>query len=135
MKLNLFTIEGDSIIVILALNHPSMVQEWQFEHIISNSIYILHASPLWKARKVLQKCKLLRLTCGILSRGKSFVRLHSHHILSPPPSLSISICSGKDQPPLLSSLMGLFCTLFVVICFMKQFVLKKEQKFTRKIIY
>ena len=52
LKLNSFSIEGDSLIVILALQAPFPVHNWQIERVIANSINIIPASCSWEARKI-----------------------------------------------------------------------------------
>jgi hypothetical protein len=52
LKLNSFSIEGDSLIVISALQAPSPVHNWQIERVIADSINIIPASCSWEARKI-----------------------------------------------------------------------------------
>jgi hypothetical protein len=44
LKLQNFTIERDSCVVIMALQHPSIVQDWKITDIISDSISFIPAS-------------------------------------------------------------------------------------------
>jgi hypothetical protein len=44
LKLNSFSIEGDSLIVISALQAPSPVHNWQIQRVIANSLNTIHAS-------------------------------------------------------------------------------------------
>ena len=44
LKLQNFTIEGDSRVVIMALQHPSIVQDWKIADIISHFISLIPAS-------------------------------------------------------------------------------------------
>jgi predicted proteasome-type protease len=52
MKLKNFTLEGDSLVVISALQNLSITQDWHIESIIANTMLLLSASSLWNARKV-----------------------------------------------------------------------------------
>jgi hypothetical protein len=47
LQLKNFTIEGDSLTIITALQHPSISHNWSIEKIISDSISILPASLNW----------------------------------------------------------------------------------------
>jgi hypothetical protein len=47
-----FTLEGDSHIVIIALQNPTIIQDWKIADISSNSISTISTSYSWKARKV-----------------------------------------------------------------------------------
>jgi hypothetical protein len=47
-----FVIKGDSSTVIYALQNPSIVLDWQLDHIICNIFSLIPASSTWKTRKV-----------------------------------------------------------------------------------
>lgn len=52
LKLKNFTLEGESLVVIMALQHPSIVQYWQIEKVIVDSISLIIAFSIWPARKI-----------------------------------------------------------------------------------
>jgi hypothetical protein len=52
LKLKNFTIEGDSKVVIVALQDPSTIHHWTIERVIVDSIDTIPASSSWEARKV-----------------------------------------------------------------------------------
>ena len=49
-----FSLEGDSTIVISALNNPSLTLDWHIEYVIANALSMLVASSLWLANKIHQ---------------------------------------------------------------------------------
>jgi hypothetical protein len=52
LKLKSFILEGDSALVIMALQQPLIVQDWSIADIISDTLSIIPFSSSWKARKV-----------------------------------------------------------------------------------
>jgi hypothetical protein len=54
VSLNLrdFSLEGDSITVILALQDLSQILDWKIADLISDSVSIIPSSSIWKVRKV-----------------------------------------------------------------------------------
>jgi hypothetical protein len=52
LHLNRFIIEGDSQVVILALQQPTIVQDWRITDIIQNTLDIIPPNSYWSARKV-----------------------------------------------------------------------------------
>jgi hypothetical protein len=102
VSLNLahFVLEGDSAIVITALQDPFIILDWQLDHIICNIFSLIRVSSTWKARKVNRNENF----CAHYVANRAAVGFVSNGIpsLSSPP-LSIPICSRKDPPPSLPS--------------------------------
>jgi hypothetical protein len=51
-RLNRFILEGDSQVVILAFQQPTIVQDWRITDIIRNTLDSLPPNSSWSARKV-----------------------------------------------------------------------------------
>jgi hypothetical protein len=103
LNLSKFTIEGDSHIVIMALQHPSIVQDWRIESLISDTIASLPSSSSWQARKVNRSANFCAHHVAFWAAARS----HSGCIPTYfPPSPSSPICSGKDPPPSLAVNLG-----------------------------
>jgi hypothetical protein len=52
LHLENFFIEGDSSIVITALQNPYLVMDWHFDHVICNIFSLIPASSIWKVEKL-----------------------------------------------------------------------------------
>jgi hypothetical protein len=52
LHLNRFILEGDSQVVTLALQQPSIVQDWRITDIITNTLDSIPANASWSVRKV-----------------------------------------------------------------------------------
>jgi hypothetical protein len=52
LHLNHFVIEGDYQVVIIALQQPTIVQNWHITDIIQNALYIIPPDSSWLAQKV-----------------------------------------------------------------------------------
>jgi hypothetical protein len=52
LYLNRFIIEGDSQVVILALQQPTIIQDWRITDIIHNTLDLIPSNSYWSARKV-----------------------------------------------------------------------------------
>jgi hypothetical protein len=52
LHLNRFILEGDSQVVTLTLQHPSIVQDWRITDIITNTLDSIPADASWSVRKV-----------------------------------------------------------------------------------
>jgi hypothetical protein len=100
MNLKNFIIKGDSLVVITALPNPPFTQDWHIDSIIANTLTLLPAPSLWKAKKVNRSANF----CAHHVAFWATARVHSGCIPTYfPPSPSSPICSGKDPPPLLGS--------------------------------
>jgi hypothetical protein len=100
LHLGNFVIEGDSSIVITALQNPSIISDWQLDHVICDIFSLIPASSTWKARKVNRSANF----CAHYMAYRAVVRASSICIpfLSSPTS-SVPICSGKNPPTSLPS--------------------------------
>jgi hypothetical protein len=91
LRLNHFIIEGDSLIVILALQDPSFTQDWR----ISSTIESIPPDCSWSARKIDRSVKF----CAHYVVHWAVTKVTTSIIpISPPPIPSIRIVSGKDPP-------------------------------------
>jgi hypothetical protein len=52
MHLSNFIIEGDSLIVITALQFPALIIDWHIEKLILATIALLPPSSKWEAKKI-----------------------------------------------------------------------------------
>jgi hypothetical protein len=52
LQLKNFSLEGDSVVVILALNNQSITFDWHIEYVIANALSIIPISSLWLATKI-----------------------------------------------------------------------------------
>ena len=50
--LDKFILEGNSSIVVSALQNPTLVIDWHIEHMINDTISSFPASSLWEVRKI-----------------------------------------------------------------------------------
>jgi hypothetical protein len=89
LKLNFFSIEGDSLIVISALQAPTPVHNWQIERVIADSINIIPASCSWEAMKINRSANF----CAYHVVYWAAARVHSDciPIFSPPPPLLLVV--------------------------------------------
>jgi hypothetical protein len=81
LHLEKFVIEGDSSIVILALQNPSLGMDWHLEHVICNILSLIPASSIWKARKANKSANF----CTHYMVYRAVARVLSSCIPSPPP--------------------------------------------------
>jgi hypothetical protein len=51
LQLKIFCLEGDSLVVISALNNPSITLDWHIESLIAKALSMLLATSLWIAKK------------------------------------------------------------------------------------
>jgi hypothetical protein len=122
VSLNLrdFSLEGDSITVILALQDLSQILDWKIADLISDSVSIIPSSSIWKVRKVHRSANF----CAHHVAYWAAANVHSGCIptyFSPSPSFPI--CSGKDPPSFWFELWLYFC--FVLLM---KFYLQKKKK-------
>ena len=96
MKIDEFILEGDSSIVVSALQNPAHVLDWHIENVIIDTISSFSVSSLWEARKINRSANF----CAHYMAYRTMARVLPGCIpsLVSPPS-SIPICSGKDPPP------------------------------------
>ena len=52
LKLTKFSLEGDSTVVIDALNNPLISQDWHIDSVIASTLSLLPASSCWEAKKI-----------------------------------------------------------------------------------
>jgi hypothetical protein len=95
LKLNSFSIEGDSLIVISALQAPSLVHNWQIERVIADSMNTILASYSWKVRKINRSANFY--AHHVTHWAASRVHFGCIPIFFPPPPPST--CSGSSAPP------------------------------------
>jgi hypothetical protein len=101
-QLNRFIIEGDSQIVILALQNLALSQDWWISSLIFDSI----PTPFsWEVRKINRRTKF----CAHFAAHWTAARSFSGRIPIYPPRPFVPIVSGKD----LFSLVFPFGLLFV----------------------
>jgi len=98
LKLTLVIFEGDSQIVILALQNPSVAQDWRISPIIQNSIDTIPPHISWSARKVDRSANF----CAHYLARRAAAGVSFGSIPNYPPGLSprssIQIDNGKDPP-------------------------------------
>ncbi|XP_059451030.1 uncharacterized protein LOC132181816 [Corylus avellana] len=95
LNLKNFTIEGDSLIVISALQFPAIIRDWSIEKIILDSLSLLPPSSKWEAKKINRSANF----CAHHVAYWAAARVHSGCIpifspFSPPPAA----CSGLEPP-------------------------------------
>jgi hypothetical protein len=96
LNISKFILEGDSLIVIMALQHPSLVLDWKIENIIADSIAMIPPSSSWKARKVHRSANFCAHHVAYWAAARAHSGCIPTHL---PHSPSFPICSGKDPPP------------------------------------
>jgi hypothetical protein len=95
LKLENFTIKGDSLIVITALQHPSITQDWLIEKVIKDTLVLLRPSPTWVAKKINRSANF----CTHHVAYWAAARVHSGCIPTlSSSSLPPSFCSGLAPP-------------------------------------
>jgi hypothetical protein len=87
LQLKNFTIEGDSLTVITALQHPSISHNWFIEKIISDSISILPASLNWEARKINRSANFCAHHVAYWAAARVFLGCIPTYFPPPPPPL------------------------------------------------
>ena len=109
LQLEKFILGGDSSIVVLTLQNPTLRLDWHLEHIINETLSSFLVSFLWEARKINRSANF----CAhyVAYRAAATVLPGCIPSLSSPPS-SILICNGKIHPPFPSLVrVFLFCWL------------------------
>jgi hypothetical protein len=115
LQLKKFTIEGDSLTVITALQHPSISQDWFIDSVISNSLSILSSSSNWETRKINRIANFCAHHVAYWAAARSFSGCTPTYSPPPPPP-SFPIFSGKDPllvlwPPMVCNILFLFAPL------------------------
>jgi hypothetical protein len=110
LQLKFFSLEGDSSVVVAALQTPSMTVDWHIES-IANTLFLLPYSSCWEAKKVYKSVNFYAHHVAFWAAARVFSDCILTYLPSPPPpppplSPSTPICSGKDPPPL-----SCFCCL------------------------
>jgi hypothetical protein len=90
-----FSLEGDSTVVISALNNPSISLDWHIEFVIANALAMIPASSLWLATKIHRSTNFCAHHVAFWAPARVFLGC----ILTYFPPSSYPICSGKDPPP------------------------------------
>jgi hypothetical protein len=120
MNLKNFIMEGDSLVVITALQNPSITQDWHIESIIANTLTLLPAPSLWKAKKVNRSANF----CAHHVAYWAAARVHSVCIPTYfPPSPSFPFVVAKTHLPFLLLVSGT-----LVPSFSNALLLKKKKK-------
>ncbi|XP_059450878.1 uncharacterized protein LOC132181647 [Corylus avellana] len=99
LKLSSFSLEGDSSVIIDALQNPSITFDWHIQSVIANSLLLLKASPLWEAKKIHRSANFCAHHVAYWAAARVFSGCIPTYFPPPP---SIPLCSGKDPPPSLS---------------------------------
>jgi hypothetical protein len=96
LNLENFTIEGDSLIVITALQHPSITQDWLIEKVIKDTLVLLPPSSKWAAKKINRSANF----CAHHVAYWAAARVYSGCIPTPSPSFPPppSLCNGLAPP-------------------------------------
>jgi hypothetical protein len=90
LHLENFILEGDSALVVLALQNPALTTNWHIEHLINETLATLHSSK-WEARKINRSANF----CAHYVAYRAVARVIPSCIPFSFPLSSIPICSGK----------------------------------------
>jgi hypothetical protein len=95
MGCKLITLEGDALLVILAINNPPLFSSWNFANCLADISLVLSSFQSWVALKV-SRCANFR--AHVLGKWAA-----SHHVFGSIPTgstilSSLRIRSGKDPP-------------------------------------
>jgi hypothetical protein len=99
LQLQNFSLEGDSAVVVSALNNPSITLDWHIESVIANALSLIPVSSLWLATKIHRSANFCAHYVAYWAAARVFSGCIPTYFPPPP---SYPICSGKDPPPLLS---------------------------------
>ena len=110
LNLKNFVIEGDSASVITALQDPSLILDWQIDHIICNIFSLIPTSSTWNARKANRSANF----CAHYVANRAAVGFISNGIpsLSSPLSPFLYVLE-KTHLPLSPPYEGVLCCLLV----------------------
>jgi hypothetical protein len=95
LKLKNFIMEGNSLVVVMALQHPSIMQNWKIADRINDYISIIHL-PLLGRHERLIEVQTSAPTMWLIELQLKFTLAAFPLIFIP---LFFLICSGKDPPP------------------------------------
>ncbi|XP_059446389.1 uncharacterized protein LOC132177930 [Corylus avellana] len=90
-----FCIEGDALLVVLAINNPSLFSSWSIANCISDIIVTLSSFPSWNASKV-SRCANFR--AHALAKWAASNLVFGSMPIGSPILSSIRIRGGKDPP-------------------------------------
>jgi hypothetical protein len=118
LNLDNFVLERESATVIIALQDPSIILDWQHDHIICNIFSLIPVYFTWKARKVSRSANL----CALYMANRAAVGFISNDI----PSLSSPLFPflfvvektpppPPPRPPFSSLLVKCSCCLLVFV--------------------
>jgi hypothetical protein len=100
LKLENFSLEGDSAVVIAALQSPALSQDWHIDPLIASTLSMLPATALWVAKKVHRSANFCAHHVAFWAAARVFSGCIPTYFTPPP---SFPICSGKDPPYLFVS--------------------------------
>ena len=95
LNLSKFSLEGDSSVVIEALNNPLISQDWHIDSVIVTTLSLLPASSCWVANKIHRSVNFCAHYVAFGAVARVFlgcIPTYSHLLLFP-------FYSGKDPPP------------------------------------
>lgn len=118
LNISNFILEDDSLIVIMTLQHLSLVLDQKIENIIADSIAMILLSSSWKARKVHRNVNFCTHHVAYWATARAYSGCILTHL---PHSPYFPFCSGKDLP-----LLVLF--LFVILWFWLNLLPTKKKK-------
>jgi hypothetical protein len=100
LNLSNFVIEGDSLIVISALQFPAITSDWQIEKLTLDTLALLPPSSKWEAKKIHRSANLC-----------------AHHVASWAAARVYSNCIPIFSPLLSSPLLPLVVVLHHLLFF------------------
>jgi hypothetical protein len=117
LNLGHFILEGDSQVVISALQHPHIPQDWRISLVILETIDDIPTSISWNAIKVNRSANFCTHHAARWATARNF---YGHIATYPPSQASVPITSGKDLPFFFFRAIGLFSffiAFFFVVCY------------------
>jgi hypothetical protein len=97
LSYNQFILEGDSEVVVHALNNPNSIRDWKISFVILDSLDSIPDASVWEAKKIKRSINF----CAHSIARWAAARSHSGSIpFSSIPSLFSSPSSGEDPLPL-----------------------------------
>jgi hypothetical protein len=128
LKIDKFILEGDSSLVVSALQNLTLVIDWHIENVINDTISSFAASSLWETKKINRSANF----CAYYVVYRATARVFPDCILSlvSPPTLFPYVVEKIYLP--ISSLLRLLLMLVWFGCSMKWLVTKKKKKKKKK---